>query len=171
MTSNERLFQIFYGWIRCCYNHLAFRWCLVRSYDENNIMSYTERVQRRITSFVRSTHEQIHPEPTLGLFNFRCYENAVEYKRRYPEMEVVEVIYIDGVQPILHYINRNPVDGAYLETTLGWKSEYLEYYFIRKVIPTDHRYIANEFDRGLNVWLKRFTNWFERNILRVTRVL
>ena len=134
-------------------------------------MSYEKRVQKRIRDYVRSMHEQIKPEPTLGLFNFRCYENAVEYNRRYPEMEVIEVIYIDNGQPILHYINRNPVDGAYLETTLGWRAECLEYYFIRKVHHDDHRWVSGEFERGLDVWLYRFTNWFERNILRVKRVL
>ena len=134
-------------------------------------MGYEKKVQDRIRAYVRSMHEQIKPEPTLGLFNFRCYENAVEYNRRYPEMEVIEVIYIDNGQPILHYINRNPVDGAYLETTLGWRAECLEYYFIRKVHRDDHRWVSGEFERGLDVWLYRFTNWFERNILRVKRVL
>ena len=134
-------------------------------------MNYTKKVRVRIRDYVRSTHEQIKPEPTLGLFNFRCYENAVEYRRRYPEMEVIEVIYIDNGEPILHYLNRDPVSGAYLETTLGWRAEYLEYYFIRKVHHDDHRWVAGEFERGLDVWLYRFTNWFERNILRVKRVL
>ena len=134
-------------------------------------MNYTKKVRVRIRDYVRSTHEQIKPEPTLGLFNFRCYENAVEYRRRYPEMEVIEVIYIDNGEPILHYLNRDPVSGAYLETTLGWRAEYLEYYFIRKVHQGDHRWVSGEFERGLDVWLYRFTNWFERNILRVKRVL
>ncbi len=134
-------------------------------------MSYEQRVQRRLVAYVRSMHEQIKVKPTLGLFNFRCYENSVEYVRRYPELEVVEVIYIENSQPILHYLNYDPEKKEYLETTLGYRAEYLEYYSIRTIDKADYRYMATEFDRGLDVWLKRFTNWFERNILRVTRIL
>ena len=134
-------------------------------------MSYEQRVQRRLVAYVRSMHEQIKVKPTLGLFNFRCYENSVEYVRRYPELEVVEVIYIDNGQPILHYLNYDPKEKEYLETTLGYRAEHLEYYRIRTIDKADYRYMATEFDRGLDVWLNRFTNWFERNILRITRIL
>lgn len=129
------------------------------------------RIHSRICTHVRSRFEMIKPEPTLGLFNFRCFENAVEYNRRYPEFKVVEVIYIDGGCPILHYINFNELTNSYHETTLGWRAEHLEYYKIRFVHADDYKHISNEFERSLESWLNEFTNWFERVILRIDRVL
>lgn len=129
------------------------------------------KAQERLLRYVRTRHELIKPEPTLGLFNFRCFENSVEYVRRYPELEVVEVIYVDGGEPILHYLNFDPANGKYLETTLGWRADHLEYYFIRKVHKEDQRYIHNEFDRALASWNEQFLGWFARNILRIERIL
>ena len=134
---------------------------------ERAIRSIHERLKR----YVRSRYEMIRPEPTLGLFNFRCFENAVEYNRRYPEMEVIEVIYVDGSEPVLHYINYDPVDKKYLETTLGWRAPYLEYYHIRKIHPDDYHRICTEFERSLDSWAEQFTNWFHRYVLGIKRVL
>ena len=53
-------------------------------------------IHKRLAEHVRSRYELIRVKPTLGLFNFRCYENAVEYVRRYPQLEVHEVIYMDN---------------------------------------------------------------------------
>jgi hypothetical protein len=134
-------------------------------------MNRKEIIQTAVCNYVRTRYEMIKPEPTLGLFNFRCFENAVEYARRYPELEVIEVIYLDGGVPILHYINRDPANGKYLETTLGWRAQYLEYYHIRKIHPDDHRYLPGEFDRSLGSWLHQFTTWFDRKVLRIGRIL
>lgn len=131
----------------------------------------TREIEERLKRYVRSRYELIRPEATLGLFNFRCYENAVEYARRYPEMEVIEVIYVDGTKPILHYINYDPLDKKYLETTLGWRAPYLEYYYIRPIHPNDYPHIEDEFERSLYSWLEQFTNWFHRKILRIERIL
>jgi len=136
-----------------------------------SLMGHVDRINKRINKYLRARMEMIKPEPTLGLFNFRCFDNAVEYQRRYPEMEVIEVIYIEHEYPILHYINRDPVDGSYRETTLGWQAPHLEYYFIRKIHPQDYPYIKTEFERSLEHWLEEYTNWFQRHILRIKRIL
>lgn len=130
-----------------------------------------DKIHGRLKGHVRSRYEMIKPEPTLGLFNFRCFENAVEYARRYPEMEVIEVIYVDNGTPILHYINYDPLDKKYLETTLGWRAPYLEYYHIRKIHVDDYYRISSEFDCSLGSWLEQFSNWFDRLILRIDRIL
>lgn len=130
-----------------------------------------DNAREKLRRYVRSRYEMIRPEPTLGMFNFRCYENAVEYNRRYPEMEVIEVIYMDGTCPILHYINYDPLDKKYLETTLGWRAPYLEYYHIRRIHPDDYHRITQEFERSLDSWLEQFTSWFQRKVLRIDRIL
>ena len=129
------------------------------------------QTQLQLLNFVRSRYELIKPEPTLGLFNFRCFENAVEYARRYPDLEVCEVVLVDNGTPVLHYLNRDPSSGQYLETTLGWRAEHLEYYFIRRVHKDDYKHIGSEFDRALLGWLEQFTTWFDRQVLRIERIL
>lgn len=129
------------------------------------------KAQNRLKDYVRSRYELIRPIATQGMFNFRCYENCVEYARTHPGLQVVEVIYIDGTDPILHYVNYDPETKEYLETTLGWRAPYLEYYHIRKIHPDDYRYIGSEFDRALESWRMQFTNWFDRNVFGVDRVL
>lgn len=132
-----------------------------------------QRAQKRLCRHVRSRYELIKPAPTQGMFNARCFENAVEYARQHSEdgLEVVEVIYIDNGEPVLHYINRVPETGAYLETTLGWRADLLEYYFIRRIHPDDHRHIHSEFSRALDDWTYQFTSWFDRNYLLIKRIL
>lgn len=129
------------------------------------------KIHERLIRYVRSRYEMIQPEAVQGMFNCRCFENAVEYARTHPGLEVIEVIYVDGSEPILHYINRDPESGKYLETTLGWMAPYLEYYHVRKIHPDDHPRIGREFERSLDSWAEQFTNWFHRNILGIRRVL
>lgn len=129
------------------------------------------KAQEKLLRYVRTRYELIKPEPKLGLFNFRCFENSVEYVRRYPELEVCEVIIVDNGEPILHYLNYDPANGKYLETTLGWRADYLEYYLIRKIHKDDQRYIHNEFERALQSWKEQFLGWFGAKILRIDRIL
>lgn len=134
------------------------------------IESTKRKIRERVCRFVRSRYEMIRVQPEQGVFNFRCFENAVEYQRKNPDTEVIEVIYIDEGHPILHYINRKP-DGTYLETTLGFRAERLEYYHIRRIHPDDYHRIGAEFDRVLISWTEEFTTWFQRKVLGIERVL
>jgi len=64
------------------------------------------------------------------------------------------------------------VDGdRYLEVTLGWRAEQLEYYLVRVLDERDHARIHSEFDRSLTDWLHDFTSWFDRRVLGIERVL
>ena len=129
------------------------------------------KIREKIKNHVRSRYARIVVTPHVGRFNFRCFENVVEECRLNPDFEVIEVIYIDDGYPILHYINRNKLTNEHLETTLGWKAEHLEYYGIRVINPIDYKWIESEFTRGLDCWLYEFSNWFQRKILRINRVL
>ena len=133
----------------------------------------TNKVHERICRRLRTTHEQVAVKPVQGMFNFRCHENCVEYVRRRPEenLSVVETIYIDGGEPILHYLVHDPAAGRYLEVTLGWRAEHLEYYVVRTLHPDDHRHILSEFQRALDDWTEEYVGWFGRKVLGITRVL
>ena len=132
-----------------------------------------KRAQDRICRRLRARFTMVKPEPVQGMFNFRCHENCVEYVRRHPEekLAVVETIYIDGGEPILHYLVHDPAAGRYLEVTLGWRAENLEYYVVRTIHPDDLRYILSEFQRALDDWTEEYVCWFGRKVLGIRRVL
>ena len=130
-----------------------------------------QAIRDKIVRHVRSRYELIKPAPTQGLFNFRCFENAVEYQRLNPNLEIFEVMGVDDGDPFLHYINFDPEAGEFLETSLGWRAETMEYYVIRPIHPSDYRYIHREFNRACDSWRDQFTNWFHRKVLRIDRVV
>ena len=129
--------------------------------------------QRRIVAHLRATHTQARVEPAQGLFNFRCHENCVQWLRQRPgeDLEVVETVYVDGWEPILHYVVRERQTGRLLEVTLGWRAEKLEYYPVRTLLPEDLDHIHAEFDRSLAHWLREYVPWWGRVLLGIERVL
>ena len=129
------------------------------------------KAQARLLRFIRTRYALVKPEATLGLFNFRCFENAVEYSRRYPELEIVEAIYVDEGEPCLHYLNFDPAANKYLETTLGWRAPHLEYYVIRKLHQDDYKYVHHEFERALASWTEQFLPWPLRILFNLKRIL
>lgn len=130
-----------------------------------------KRARERIARRLRARHQGVRPIPEAGLFNFRCHENCVEYLRTHPGvgLRIAETIYLAEGEPVLHYV---VVDGdRYLEVTLGWRAEQLEYYLVRILDERDHTRIHSEFDRSLTDWLHEFTSWWDRKVLGITRIL
>jgi hypothetical protein len=109
--------------------------------------------------------------PITGLFNQKCFYNAVEYARVNEGHSVVEVMMIDGSTPILHYLNKVDATEELLETTLGYRASKLEYYVIREIHKNDYDSIGDEFDRAVDSWLMEFTTWFDRSVLQIRRVV
>lgn len=127
-----------------------------------------ESAQRALVRRLRARHAMIQPEPVQGLFNFRCHENCVEYVRQRPGegLVIVETIYVEGGQPVLHYLVADPPQ-RYLEVTLGWRAKQLEYYLIRPIHPEDFDRIHSEFSRSRADWAEEFAGWFGRKVLRI----
>ena len=130
-----------------------------------------DKIHKRICTEVRSMYTMVDVLPKQGLFNYRCYFNAVEYAKLHKGVGVVEVIYIENEQPVLHYLNRKNKTGELLETTLGFMADNLEYYVIKEVHESDYKHIYREFERSLEAWLMRYSNWFDRKMLGVERVV
>lgn len=118
---------------------------------------------------MRSTLNLVHPKGKQGLFNFQCFDNAVQWVVEHPEYAVSEVIYLDEEYPILHYVNSKK--GKLYETTLGYRTPQLEYYVIREIDVADYPNIRKEFNRSMSYWTKKYTNWFDRKVLRISRIL
>lgn len=136
---------------------------------------FKNRAWEKICRRLRTRHTRILPRPEQGLFNYNCHRNSLEYVRRHPcrNLDVVEVMYIDGGVPILHYIVRDNDRNEYLEVTLGHEAETLEYYFIRPVPPDKATFAAifGEFSRSQEDWEREFIGWLGRFVLRNEQVL
>lgn len=129
-----------------------------------------DKLRAKVMTDIQCTKEVIQVEPKQGLFNFRCYENAVEYARLNPDHKVIEVIYIESRKyPTLHYINQAP-DGTYLETTLGFRAADLEYFKLREIHEDDYRCIGWIFNETLEYWTNTRLKWWHR-LLRISRLV
>lgn len=125
------------------------------------------RIEACIAAHLRANHTPAQVEPVQGLFNFRCHENSVEWHRQRPDHVVVECIYLDEGQPILHYLVRDPA-GKLLEVTLGWRALELEYFILRDIAkPFD---IHREFSASMDYWLQTYTTRLDR-LLGIDRVV
>jgi hypothetical protein len=119
------------------------------------------RAQRELNLYVRTRYDRIHPEPTQGLFNYQCHRNTINYvlQNAHLGLQVVECIYIDNGDPILHYLAFDPNHNLYLELTLGhFCNNYPEFYKIRTVDPSDYMIIEAEFDRAMRSWKNQFVH-------------
>lgn len=132
-----------------------------------------DRYHRRVIRRVRARHSMVRAVPEQGLFNFRCHENSVEYLRTHPgrRLDIVEVMVVDDDTPILHWMVHDLDQGVYLEVTLGWRAEQMEYYPLRTVHPSDHRATGREFNRAVKDWTEEFVPWWARFFLRIDRVV
>ena len=129
-----------------------------------------DKLRLKVLRDIQSTKEVIHVEPKQGLFNFRCYENAVEYARLNPDHKVIEVMYLEsGPSAVLHYINQDP-DGNYLETTLGFRADSVEYYKLREIPVADYPNIGWVFNTTLEYWTNTRLKWWHR-LLGITRLV
>lgn len=130
------------------------------------------RAHARILARLRCSHRMLPVRAERGLFNFRCHENCVEYVRTNPDRDlaVVETVYVDEGTPILHYVVHDRAEDAYLEVTLGWRAEGLEYYLTRTLTPADHRNIMKEFDRALRYWTDEHVPRWAQWLLGIERV-
>lgn len=131
------------------------------------------RAGNKIAEHVRARYTLERAIPQQGLFNFQCHRNAIQYVLDNPDrlLDVVECIYLDSGEPILHYCIRDRVSGQLLEVTLGWYAEGLEFYAIRVIPPEDHRTILSEFNRSMTYWTNEYVPMWLRVLLCIDRVV
>lgn len=93
---------------------------------------FEKRIQKFISDYIRSNHSKITVKAGKCRYNFQCHSNATHtsFKKGYEEMALV--VYFDGDDPIVHFININK-KGKYVDNTLGIWSQVYEYYLIRHI--------------------------------------
>lgn len=97
-------------------------------------MKYKEKIKKRIIEHVKANFKRIDKsEMELGnlVYNYMCHMNAVQYIKNGQADEVYLCVYIDNNWPIVHFINKK--GNKYIDNTLGWRYEQLDYYIIKKV--------------------------------------
>lgn len=68
-------------------------------------------------------------------------------------------------QPIVHFINKK--DDKYIDNTLGWLYEQMEYYIIKRVNETEYNDIWNLLKETKESLTNMYTNSFTRFIFRI----
>lgn len=130
-----------------------------------------EQIDRELCEYVREEFSRIDGVKVgQGMFNLRCHENAVQWAYHTKGGKVVQVMCIDEGEVYLHYINQTR-GGVYIDNTLGWRADYIEYHLIGEVDRDRWHCIVSDFEGDVDGWWKGWTNWFDRHILKIERVV
>lgn len=119
-----------------------------------------ERINRELRELCVATKERIRVEPGKGLFNYKCFFNAVQEVKANPDLRVVEVLYVDEGYVILHYINRDVNTGVYIDNTLGYTAPNYCYYYLREIAPDQYMEIDNLFSMTRTYYRKKYLPWY-----------
>lgn len=134
-----------------------------------------DAARKRLVRRLRARHQQVKPTACQpGLFNYRCHDNCVDFLRRHPGkgLTIWETVYVeDGNEPALHYLIRDEKAGTWLEATLGWRCDDLEFYLVRPLLEADHGRIHSEFNRSLADWTAEFVRPAWRWLFNIDRIL
>lgn len=102
-------------------------------------MKYKEKVIKRIIEHIKANYQRIDKdEMKIGdsFYNYMCHMNAVQYIKNGKADEIYLCVYIENEWPIVHFINKQ--GDKYIDNTLGWRYEQLEYYIIKKVSEDEY---------------------------------
>lgn len=130
-----------------------------------------EELEDKMHDYVVGTLPRIEVEPKQGLFNKMCFFNAVDYSERHEQdIKVAEVIIVEEGFTYLHYINVDEA-GVYLETSLGFRATYIDYYLVRIIPSEDYHRIHKLFDNAQRAYADKFLNWYDRYVLKINDLL
>ena len=109
-------------------------------------MKYKDKILKRIIEHAKANYKRIDKKDMeLGnlVYNYMCHMNAVQYIKTGQAEEVYLCIYIDNNYPVVHFINKK--EGKFIDNTLGWRYEQLEYYIIKKVSEDEYNNTYNRY--------------------------
>jgi len=138
------------------------------------LISISKKLQNKIHynigEWLYNTHDVVKVRSHVGLFNFQCYENAVQFAKTHKSSTVIMGIYMERGSPVLHFWNTDS-NGDHIETTRGWRAEHCTYYPLRVIPEDDYVCIGEIFDEALTYFTKQFTTRWQRFILGSKRVM
>lgn len=128
-------------------------------------------IEYDIGEWLYNEHESVEVKSAQGMFNLKCFENAVQYAITHEGCSVVMGIVIEpNDKTNLHFWNVD-AKGNHLETTLGYRAEVLVYYPLRTIPERNYQAIGCVFDDALNYFTNKHTTKWQRFVLGGERIL
>ena len=117
------------------------------------------KANSEVINYLRGTKDKIAVQPGKCRFNNRCQYNAVHEAINKKEKRVAMCMYLDGNEPIIHFLNVSE-KGKFTDNTLGnWANNY-EYFLIKYIDDVDYFIIDDVFTsyrKEINKQLSFFT--------------
>lgn len=132
------------------------------------MQSYKDKVIKKIIEHVTANYTKINKsDMQLGniIYNYRCHLNSVQCVKEGKADEVYLCVYIENNWPIVHFINKN--GDKFIDNTLGWTYENIDYYIIRKVSKEEYDSITDILVNTQRTLTRLYTNAFTRWIFGI----
>lgn len=133
---------------------------------------YKDKVIKKIIEYVRTNYTYINFEDMqLGdsYYNYKCHLNAVQYVKQAKADEVYLCVYVEDGWPIVHFINKT--GDKFVDNTLGWQFEYIDYYIIRKINSDEYKCITDILVQSQRTLNRLFTNVFTRRLFNIKSIV
>lgn len=121
-----------------------------------------KKIQNRIGEFCYYELKKVFPKRGNGVFNQKCFHNAVDYAKSHKNCKVVMGIYSEkGTEEYhLHFWVRK--DSKDLEVSIGYQCEHYKYYELKIIPEIDYDVIEGIFSDGLAYYKEKLTTPYER---------
>ena len=129
-----------------------------------------EKLLEKIKQYVVNNYYKVNKSDMIlgeSSFNNRCHLNSVQKVKEGKADKVylcIEVDQTDGFMCV-HFINGK--DGKYVDNTLGWRYEQIDYYIIREVDESEYKDIWNLLDNTKKFLFNTYATWIDKYILRI----
>lgn len=93
---------------------------------------FRKQILRVIEHYIRSNYQMVEVNPGQCRYNYQCHSNSVHEATVLGHKEIALVVYFEGNEPTVHFINVDN-EGKFVDNTLGVWCEKTEMYLIRKI--------------------------------------
>ncbi|MZK53347.1 hypothetical protein [Clostridium beijerinckii] len=125
--------------------------------------SYKDKVLKKIIEYVRTNYTYINLSDMMQgniIYNYRCHLNSVQCVKEGKADEVYLCVYVENNYPIVHFINKQ--GDKFVDNTLGWTYENIDYYIIRKINSDEYKNITDILVQAQRTLTRLYTNTFTR---------
>ena len=133
-----------------------------------NLAEYVEkRVQYKLKEHLFNTIASIeNVAHEKGLFNYQCFDNAVDYATRNGCEVIMGITVRNGGGPVLHFWCKD--SEGHREVSTGYHAKSTVYYALINVQIRDWDQIGSVFLDGITHWRFHSANAFQYLILRLS---
>ena len=125
---------------------------------EENKVSIVDRAEKELVDYIKSMKEPVEVTGNHYHYNQKCHMNSVHYARVNKESKIAMLIYIDGISPVVHFVNVDCA-GNFLCNTLGTFIADYDCYFIRYIKEAEFDSINTIFEQAIEEMKKQLSWW------------